>query len=90
MEPIFSDAADGNAPAVPSGECSFDGLAGRGESTKDRVPSAAWADARRRDAGDAVTSLRSANAANAHAPPEPNGIRGRRPRRMGVAGSGSA
>jgi hypothetical protein len=39
-----------------------------------RVPSAAGADARQRDAGDAVTSSRSANAADAPAPPEPKGI----------------
>ena len=39
-----------------------------------RVPSAAGADARRRDAGDVGTSSRSANAADAHAPPEPEGI----------------
>jgi threonine/homoserine/homoserine lactone efflux protein len=31
------------------------GLAARGESTEGRVPSAAWAGARRRDAGDAVS-----------------------------------
>jgi hypothetical protein len=38
-----------------------------------RVPSAARADARQRDAGDAVALSRSANAADAHAPPEPFG-----------------
>jgi hypothetical protein len=48
-----------------------------------RVPSAAWADARRRDAGDVVASSRSGNAADANAAPESEG-------RMGVAGSGSA
>ena len=32
-----------------------------------RVPSAAWADARRRDAGNAGTLSRSANEADAHA-----------------------
>ena len=36
-------------------------LAARGESTVGRVPSAAGADARRRDAGDVVASSRSAN-----------------------------
>jgi hypothetical protein len=36
-----------------------------------RVPSAAWANARRCDAGDVGTSPRSANAADAHAPPDP-------------------
>jgi len=45
-------------------------LAARGESTIGRVPSAAGADARRRDAGDAGISSRSANAADAPAPPE--------------------
>ena len=40
-----------------------------------RVPSAAWADARRRDAGDAVTSSRSANAADARPPPRPFWLR---------------
>jgi len=44
-----------------------------------RVPSAAWADARRCDAGNAGTLSRSTNEADAHAPPEPFG-------RMGVAG----
>jgi hypothetical protein len=55
-------------------------LAARGESTIGRVPSAAGADARRRDAGDAVSSSRSANAADAPAPPEPFG-------RMGIVGN---
>jgi hypothetical protein len=41
-----------------------------------RVPSAAWADARRRDAGDVGASSRSANEADAHAPPEPFGRKG--------------
>ena len=54
-------------------------LAARGESTVGRVPSAAGADARRRDAGDVVAPSRSANTADAPAPPEPEG-------RMGVAG----
>jgi len=36
-----------------------------------RVPSAAWADARRRDAGDVGASSRSDNEADAHAAPEP-------------------
>jgi hypothetical protein len=48
-----------------------------------RVPSDAWADARRRDASDAGSSSRSANAPDAHASPESE-------ERMGVAGSGSA
>jgi hypothetical protein len=55
-------------------------LAARGESTIGRVPSAAGADARRRDAGDAGISSRSANAADAPAPPEPFG-------RIGIAGN---
>jgi hypothetical protein len=55
-------------------------LAARGESTIGRVPSAAGADARRRDAGDAVSSSRSVNAADAPAPPEPFG-------RMGIEGN---
>ena len=54
-------------------------LAARGESTVGRVLSAAGAYARRRDAGDVVASSRSANTADAPAPPEPEG-------RMGVAG----
>jgi hypothetical protein len=37
--------------------------------------SAGRADARRRDAGDVVTSSRSGNAADAHAPPRPAGRR---------------
>src|SRR5208337_2293558 len=37
--------------------------------------SAGRADARRRDAGDAVTSSRSANAADARPPPRPFGLR---------------
>ncbi len=63
------------------GKCGYSRahLAALGESTEGCVPSAAWADARRRNAGDAVTSSRSVNAADAHAPPEPFG-------RMGVAG----
>ena len=56
------------------------GLAARGESTIGRVPSAAGADARRRDAGDTRISSRSANAADAPAPPEPFG-------RIGIAGN---
>ena len=60
------------APAV--------GLAARGESTIGRVLSAAGADARRRDTGDAGTSSRSANEADAPAPPEPFG-------RIGIAGN---
>jgi hypothetical protein len=36
--------------------------------------SAGWADARRRDAGDVVTSSRSGNAANARRPPRPKGL----------------
>ena len=60
------------------------GLAARGESAEGCVPSAAWADARRRDAGDAVTSSRSANAADAHAPPEPFGIWVRSPMRAAL------
>jgi hypothetical protein len=55
-------------------------LAARGESTIGRVPSAAGADARRCDAVDAGTSSRSANAADAPAPPEPFG-------RIGIAGN---
>jgi hypothetical protein len=55
-------------------------LAARGESTIGRVPSAARADARRRDAGDVGLSSRSANAADAPAPPEPFG-------RPGIAGN---
>ena len=43
-----------------------------------RVPGVAWADARRRDAGDAGTSSRSGNAADARATLGPEG-------RMGVA-----
>ena len=54
-------------------------LAARGKSTMGRVPSAAGADARRRDAGDTGISSRSANAADAPAPPEPFG-------RIGIAG----
>ena len=57
-------------------------LGARGESTIGRVLGAAGADARRRDAGDAVSSSRSANAVDAPAPPEPFG-------RMGIVGSGS-
>jgi len=37
--------------------------------------SAEWADARRRDAGDVVTSSRSGNAADARSPPRPKGLR---------------
>jgi hypothetical protein len=48
-------------------------VAARGESTIGRVPSAAGAAARRRAAGDAGTSSRSANAADAPAAPEPEG-----------------
>ena len=55
-------------------------LAARGESAIGRVPSAAGADARRRDAGDTGISSRSANAADAPAPPEPFG-------RIGIAGN---
>jgi hypothetical protein len=55
-------------------------LAARGESTIGRVPSAAGAAARRRDAGDGGISSRSANAADAPAPPEPFG-------RIGIAGN---
>src|SRR5271157_5416773 len=45
-----------------------------------RVPSAAGADARRRDAGDTGISPRSANAVDAPVPPEPFG-------RIGIAGN---
>jgi hypothetical protein len=38
-------------------------------------PSAGWADARRRDAGDVRTSSRSGNAADARPPPRPFGLR---------------
>ena len=38
-------------------------LAARGESTQARVLRAAWADARRRDAGDAATSIGQAELA---------------------------
>jgi len=38
-----------------------------------RVPSVAWADARRRDAGDVGASSSSAKEADAHAAPEPFG-----------------
>jgi len=41
--------------------------------------SAGWADARRRDAGDAVSSSRSGNAADARATPEPEGHMGSPP-----------
>jgi len=41
-----------------------------------RVPSAAWADARRRDAGDVGASPGSANEADARAPPESFGRKG--------------
>jgi hypothetical protein len=41
-----------------------------------RVPGFARADARRRDAGDVVTSSRSGNAADARAKPEPEGRKG--------------
>ena len=41
-----------------------------------RVPGAAGADARRRDAGDVVTSSRSANEADAPAPPGTRRARG--------------
>jgi len=51
-------------------------LEARGESTMGRVPSAAGADARQRDAGDASTLSRIANAANAPAPLEPKGRMG--------------
>ena len=37
--------------------------------------SAGWADARRRDAGDVMTSSRSGNAADALLPPRPAGLR---------------
>ena len=55
-------------------------LAARGGSTIGRVPSAAGVDTRRCDDGDAGTSSRSANAADAPAPPESYG-------RIGVAGN---
>jgi hypothetical protein len=61
------------ATQPPSEADARDQLAARGESTIGRVPSAA---------GDAVSSSRSANAADAPAPPEPFG-------RMGILGSGS-
>ena len=61
-------------------QASSDMLAARGESTIGRVPSAAGADARRRAAGDTGISSRSANAADAPAPPEPFG-------RIGIAGN---
>ena len=48
--------------------------------TGGRVPEAAGADARRRDAGDAGTSSRSANAADAPTALEPFG-------RIGIAGN---
>jgi hypothetical protein len=68
-------------PAATSGlSLSGFSLAARGESTIGRVPSAAGADARRRDAGDTGISSRSANAADAPAPPEPFG-------RIGIAGN---
>jgi hypothetical protein len=57
-----------------------DHLAARGESTIGRVLGAAGADARRRDAGDAGTSSRSANEADVLAALEPEG-------RIGFAGN---
>jgi len=41
-----------------------------------RVPSAAWADARRRAAGDVGASSGGINEAEARAPPEPFGRKG--------------
>jgi hypothetical protein len=55
-------------------------LAARGESTIGRVLGAAGADARRRDAGDAGTSSRSANEADVLEALEPEG-------RIGFAGN---
>jgi hypothetical protein len=55
-------------------------FAARDESTIGRVLGAAGVDTRRRDAGDAGTSSRSANEEDAPAPPEPFG-------RIGIAGN---
>jgi hypothetical protein len=50
--------------------------AARGESTRDRVPSAAEVELRRRDEGDVLGSSWSAHASVAPAPPEPFGCIG--------------
>ena len=74
-----SKSANPDSPAIRIRDIRS-ALAARGESTIGRVPSAAGADARRRDAGDTGISSRSANAADAPAPPEPFG-------RIGIAGN---